>query len=98
MRNYLRFRVDLYIHAVEYGILTWLLLCYLNASGWLRRSEYAPWFPLVICAVIGGANELWQAHVPGRSPAVIDEIANIAGSLVVITAWLIFKRRKSIKP
>ena len=91
------YRIDLYVHAIEYGILTWLLLHYLQAAGWLERSRHAVWFPLIICAVIGGANEIWQAYVPGRYATVVDELANISGSLVVIAAWLLLKWKMKVK-
>lgn len=98
MRSYWQYRIDLYIHAIEYGILTWLLLKYFHAAGWFKRFRFTVWLPLVICALIGGANEIWQAFIPGRYATVIDELANIAGSLVVIVGWLLFRRKSKFKP
>ena len=84
-------RLDLVLHFIEYGILAWLLLRFFDAI-----DKLEPWFRTTIvitlfCGLIGGLNELWQKKTPGRYASISDEIANIAGVVVVI---LLYRLRK----
>ena len=78
------YRIDLFVHLIEYGLLAWLIFKYLERAGSIEKNRFILWLPVLVCAVIGGANELWQIHVPGRYASVSDELANIAGSLIVL--------------
>lgn len=78
---------DLLLHAIEYGLLAYLLLRWLDAT-----DRLAPWWrtvavTLLFCGVVGGLNELLQSQVPGRYPSVLDAVANIFGAAVVITVF-----------
>ncbi len=81
---------DILLHMIEYGVLAWFLLSYRSASGILE-----PWFrtvavTILICALVGGLNELLQSKIPGRYPSIVDEIANILGSAVTVV-WFRLK-------
>lgn len=78
---------DLLLHAIEYGLLAYLLLRWLDAT-----DRLTPWWrtvavTLLFCGIVGGLNELLQSQVPGRYPSVLDAIANIFGAAVVITVF-----------
>jgi len=87
-------RWDLIAHAVEYGLLSYLVV------GWVRRR----WAGMVTtkmligtvayCALIGGMNEIYQLYVPGRTCAWDDETANIVGAALVTFAVVKLSRGK----
>ena len=84
------YRIDLLLHALEYGFLAWLLLGVMRSFGrigtWQRFAII-----MVYCGIIGGLNELWQSRVPGRFPSLSDMLANIVGAVVIL---FIFRVRK----
>ena len=88
------YRIDLLLHAVEYGILAWLML---NATKSLKMSE--SWqgvfiFILLYCGIIGGLNELWQSRAPGRYPSLSDMVANVVGTIIVLLVFRRFKYKR----
>ncbi len=85
-----RWRIDLILHVVEYGVLAWLILHYLRISGRLVRWRLYAWWTLLICGTVGGLNELLQTQIPGRFGDFNDVIANLVGAALVI--WW-FRRR-----
>ncbi|MDP8238696.1 MAG: VanZ family protein [Candidatus Hatepunaea meridiana] len=86
-------RFDLVLHFIEYGILAWLILRYLDTinqlSPWIRQATLV----VIFCGVVGGLNELWQLHIPGRFPSVVDGIANVLGAVVVV---FLYRLRKCV--
>ena len=86
----IKLRIDLILHVIEYGILAWLILRYFRAVGWPLHWRSCAWITLLICAVVGGLNELLQTRIPGRFGDVNDMIANLVGAGLVI--WW-FRRR-----
>lgn len=81
---------DLILHAIEYAALAWLILWYLSHTRWgVGNFNRAGWITLLLCALVGGLNELWQSQVPGRFPAVSDELANVFGATVAILGYSI---------
>lgn len=91
MYQYRALRPDLILHFIEYAILAILLMKYLAVSGWLKRSSWSWWLPIIIGGVIGGANELLQAYVPNRFPSFSDAAANLIGAGVPVL-WVRYRR------
>ena len=75
---------DLFLHAIEYGLLAWIVLRYLSVSGRLSRSRLVWWLPVIFSTIIGCVNELYQGSVPGRSPSISDFVANMVGAVIVV--------------
>lgn len=81
---------DKAIHAVEYGILGWLMA---RAVG---NRSFGGWAMTVgLAAIVGTVDEIYQSHVPGRFASVFDALADLAGASVgaAAWAWLPWRRR-----
>lgn len=88
---FLRFeRVDLVMHFSQFAILTWLLFRWFDTAGLLVKVKFFNYIPLIICFAIGGLNEYVQSHIPNRSGAWDDQIANSIGSLLVTFFYIKF--------
>lgn len=86
---------DLLLHGIEYALLAGLMLWYWSHTEWGSSNfKRAGWIAVIICAMVGGLNELWQSQVPGRFPAVDDEVANVVGSGVATVVYYYGKRGK----
>ncbi|OGR27406.1 MAG: hypothetical protein A2139_14635 [Desulfobacca sp. RBG_16_60_12] len=79
-------RWDLLAHFIEYGLLAWLILRYHLSRAEPARWAWPAWSAVLWSGGVGGLNELWQLHTPGRLSSVSDFAANLAGALVVV--WL----------
>ncbi len=79
-------RLDLIAHAIEYGILAWLCLKYFKLANHFKARWTASWLTVLIIALVGGLNELYQSSVPGRTVGIDDEVFNILGAIITI-AW-----------
>lgn len=70
--------VDKVGHFLMYGVLGALA-----GLGWLRsRLPHQPVWPILVCLLVGLADELHQIRVPGRSAEFGDWVADAAGILV----------------
>jgi len=77
-------------HALAYG-LTGALLC----VGYGKpRDRLLLWIGLAACSALF---ELLQNFVPGRSPAVIDPLASIAGLTVGYVAGAALKAQATVR-
>jgi VanZ family protein len=74
-------------HAVVYGILAWLLLRALVGDG--VPSDRLRLLSLALAVAYGASDEIHQAFVPGRHPAVTDVLIDGVGAA---TAMLIHRR------
>lgn len=82
---------DKLVHAVEYGILGWLLARAVGARGNLSAGRVA--FTCILGAVlVGAADELNQARVPGRDSSVWDLVADASGAAAAVLLWLKVRR------
>lgn len=71
--------IDKLMHAAAYGgLMVW---CLVGDRG--RRSGV--WLGVV--ALYGLTDELHQALVPGRSPDVVDWLADVAGAAMIWALW-----------
>src|SRR4030042_1834217 len=69
-----RFGMDWVLHAIEYAILTWIVLRWLQISESIYYPKWSNWNALGVCFIVGGLNEFVQAFTPGRSPSLSDEV------------------------
>lgn len=72
--------LDKVAHAGVYGILAWLLL-YAWPSRPARRGYVLIW---TLCCLYALGDEWHQSFVPGRSPDILDIVADAAGALVAL--------------
>lgn len=84
---------DKLLHASEYGGLAVLLVRAL-------RGEGVSWAAVLIAATVvaslyGASDEIHQAFVPGRDPAVGDWLADTTGAAIVSTLVTLVGRRTS---
>jgi VanZ family protein len=72
---------DKLAHAIEYGILGWLMSRAARPSRRVPTAIEVLWF-VALGAGIAGLDELFQGSVPGRMMAVTDWIADVTGLAV----------------
>lgn len=78
--------IDKIAHFAMYGVLGWLA-----GRGWMPFGGRARAVGLIVLALLlGAADELRQAGVPGRSADALDWVADAAGT---ITGFLLAVRR-----
>ena len=86
---------DAFLHAIEYGILTWCMLMYFHTIRYTVRQTIRAYVGAFFFAgIIGFLNELWQMHVPHRSPSGSDVLANFIGAALFIGLFHFIKMRK----
>ena len=83
---------DLILHAIEFGILAWLVLSYLFSTGKLLPWWRSALLTTIVCAVVGGLNELWQSYIPGRFSSPSDAVANVVGTILMIVVFWFLNR------
>jgi VanZ family protein len=81
---------DKVAHFAMYGILGALLL----VGRSMARLRHRIWWPLLVVALLGAADETRQRMVPGRTPDVTDWMADVAGagSGILVLATLLKSR------
>ncbi len=73
---------DKFLHIVEYGILSYLLIRALTGTQ-LRPNKSAIIIAAVILATLYGASdEFHQIFVPGRNPDISDLLSDFAGAVI----------------
>ena len=74
------------VHTIEYGTLG-LLLAHASFRTWPRHHPLRTGALAVLITVLWGLlDEIHQAFVPGRSPDVLDLLADTMGAMVGTTA------------
>ncbi|MGE0790719.1 MAG: VanZ family protein [Sandaracinaceae bacterium] len=74
------------IHGVEYGVLGFLL-AHATLLTWPRHTPLRTAALAVLITVLWGVlDEIHQAFVPGRSPEVLDLVADTVGALLGTSA------------
>ncbi|MGD1992364.1 MAG: VanZ family protein [Anaerolineae bacterium] len=69
-------------HAVAYGVLAWFLLRALVGGG--VPSDRLRLLSLALALVYAGSDEIHQAFVPGRHPAVTDVLIDGVGAATAL--------------
>ena len=83
-------RLDLVYHIAVYFILS-TSICF----GIGARSVGANIAVILIAFTYGISDELHQIYVPGRSPAIIDVMSDLGGTILGVSAWGVYNRRRS---
>ena len=77
---------DWLLHGLEYGLLG-LVLAWALAGGWGRPiSPRAGLLTVLLGVAYGISDEMHQAFIPGRQPAVADVLADTVGTLAGLAA------------
>jgi VanZ family protein len=77
---------DKLLHVVGFGVLQ---IAMLRAVRYFNPSASLPKVLLIafaLSALVGGALELWQMHIPNRSAELLDWIADLVGAGLVALA------------
>lgn len=82
---------DKLVHGVLFGGQSWLLARALAAGG--RPLRRAVLLGAVLAIGYGGASELAQSVIPGRSAQTVDFVADVAGAVAGAGAAAFLGRR-----
>jgi VanZ family protein len=77
-------------HAVVYGVLATVTVRALARGTLARVTTSVMLASIAIAALYGVSDEIHQIFVPGRSPEVLDVVADVTGAVVAagaIRAW-----------
>jgi VanZ family protein len=85
--------IDKLVHAVLFGVLTWLAL---QARERDRALRMPLWLLVAAIAVFAGVDEGMQQFVPGRAADVLDWTADVAGSLLAVWLFRSAPRRREM--
>jgi VanZ family protein len=79
------FGMDKLLHAGVYGILGFLVLGALSGTVQVRPIP-RPWLAVLMVVAYGVLDEFHQHFVPGRTPDILDVMADAAGGMLGV--WL----------
>ena len=82
---------DKLVHAVEYGILGFLIVRALRGTNTVSTSVPAALVAILIGLSIALADEIYQAYVPGRSSDPLDYAVDALGLLVSAGIFLLLR-------
>ena len=82
----LRFGTDKVAHVVVFGILG-LLVANALTTGGLRTRRF--WWTFVLCSLYAVTDEIHQAFIPGRGPAVLDIFIDMVGTTAGYACFLL---------
>jgi len=83
-------RLDFVYHIVVYFILATSICFAIKA-----RTVGANLIVILVALTYGISDELHQIFVPGRSPAIIDVMSDLVGTILGVSAWGVYNRRRS---
>ena len=83
-------RLDFVYHIVVYFILATSICFAIKA-----RTVGANLIVILVAFTYGISDELHQIFVPGRSPAIIDVMSDLGGTILGVSAWGVYNRRRS---
>ncbi len=84
---------DKIVHAGAYGLLCLLIARAINRRGSREMSPWLFWTVSVFLASLFGAFDEWHQHfVPTRTCSVWDWLADAVGTILVVAAWIVWKR------
>ena len=91
---------DKLAHAVTYGILGAGCLLGIVAADWRRIARRTSVLAVIVAVLYGVSDEFHQAFVPGRTPDVLDVLADAVGAAVAVgVLWLsaiLLRRRLAV--
>ena len=92
---------DKQAHAAAYGVMA--VLCLMGLTGWRSRRVAGATLlgAFIITVLYGLSDEFHQSFVPGRSPDLVDVMADAVGAALALTAawgWAILVGRRTSIP
>ena len=75
--------LDKFLHAVEYGILSFLLIRALRGTQIKLAKSSLIITAVVIATLYAATDEFHQMFVPGRYPDIFDLLSDFVGALIV---------------
>ena len=85
--------IDKVVHAAEYSILALLLTRAVSTLTWIRTWFGVALFSLLLVAMVGTADEVYQSTVPDRDSDALDALADVIGGILGMGVFLLFRRR-----
>ncbi|MDI6736091.1 MAG: VanZ family protein [bacterium] len=85
---------DKFIHAVEYGLLSWIFGKALRTSGNKVFINQAAVFSVMLTILYGISDEIHQIFVPLRFPDVYDVVADGIGGILAQGIFLMKQKDK----
>ncbi|SVD83384.1 uncharacterized protein METZ01_LOCUS436238, partial [marine metagenome] len=82
-------RLDFVYHIAVYFIFA-TSICF----GVRARSMGANIIVILIAFTYGISDEIHQIYVPGRAPAIIDVMSDLGGTILGVSAWGVYNRRR----
>lgn len=73
---------DKFLHAVEYGILSYLLIRALTGTHAGLSRPAVLILAVLIATLYGASDEFHQIFVPGRNPDIFDLLSDFAGAVI----------------
>ena len=91
---------DYVAHAINYGVLSVLLLWALAEGQWRAMTPPLIAGAVVLAVVLGIGDEFHQSFIPGREATVRDVIADAAGAsaAAVVAAIVVAFLRRQTRP
>lgn len=85
---------DKIAHMMAYSFLGWSMLFSIPPRHWKRRGEKLVYSLVLFLVVLYGiSDEFHQSFIPGRQPDLFDIVADMAGGIVAISSWMVWKCR-----
>lgn len=85
--------IDKLAHSLAYGVLAAVTLFALDEQWKRHRSGLVVFSTTVFCLLYGISDEFHQSFVPGRTPSLVDILADSAGAVLVCLLWLRMRSR-----
>lgn len=85
--------IDKLAHSLAYGGLAAAMLFGFSERWKKQRRGLVIFATTVFCLLYGISDEFHQSFVPGRTPSLVDILADSAGAVLVCLLWLRIRRR-----
>jgi VanZ family protein len=86
------FGMDKVVHAMVFGILGFFVMGAMKAMESDKRV-FQPWLAVVLVIAYGVLDEFHQHFVPGRTPDILDVMADTVGGMLGV--WISYRVIKS---
>jgi VanZ family protein len=88
--------MDKLFHLLAYTALG-LTALFAKRKRFARAPRSTALFVIFFCLAYGISDEFHQFFIPGRTPSLLDLLADLSGGLVAITAWSLWVWKFDIK-
>ena len=86
--------IDKLAHMVAYGILALTTLFAFSEERRRNHRKMVILLTVVFCVAYGISDEFHQAFVPGRSPSILDIVADCAGAVTATVFYVMWRDRR----